>query len=182
MKWKQLETRTVTKKIVADLDSIARCCRMSSGERSEACRMRERSRMCKRQHPQACGGAVGFDRSTFHYKSCRTTGCCRQADHQGDLRNTRPVWLPTVYRSVGPPRSWGINAAKSLSHLQELGMQLRHKTPKRRRSMKLRDDRAGEAVGPTMHQCRIPCSSVTCRLNCIDTFPRYVPVLDVQPR
>lgn len=37
---------------------------------------------------------------------------------------------------------WGINVKKVYRTYRELGMQLRHKTPKRRVKAKLRDDRA----------------------------------------
>ena len=42
---------------------------------------------------------------------------------------------------------WGINVKKVYRIYKELGMQLRHKTPKRRVKAKLRDDQA-VAVGP----------------------------------
>jgi putative transposase len=42
---------------------------------------------------------------------------------------------------------WGINVKKVYRSYKELGMQFRHKTPKRRVKARLRDDRA-VAVGP----------------------------------
>lgn len=80
----------------------------------------------------------------------------------------------------------------------ELGMQLRNKTPKRRVKAKLRDDRA-EAAGPNdvwaMHCHDRRCGAspqvdfvhdqlATGRklrvLTVVDTFSRYVPVLDAR--
>jgi putative transposase len=76
-----------------------------------------------------------------------------------------------------------INQKKTYRIYKELGMQLRNKTPKRRVRAKLREDRH-EAVRPydvwamdfvhdqlaTGRKIRI--------LTMVDTFSRYVPVLD----
>lgn len=64
-------------------------------------------------------------------------------------------------------------------------MQLRHKTPKRRVKAKLRDDRV-EAVGPNevwamdfVHD-QLATGKKLRVLTVVDTFSRYVPVLDVR--
>jgi len=63
-------------------------------------------------------------------------------------------------------------------------MQLRHKTPKRRVKAKLRDDRA-EAVGPNEVWAmdfvldQLATGKKLRVLTVVDTFSRYVPVLDV---
>ena len=76
---------------------------------------------------------------------------------------------------------WNINAKKTYRIYKELGMQLRNKTPKRRVKAKLRD-----AIGPydvwamdfvhdqlaTGRKIRV--------LTVVDTFSRYVPVLNAR--
>jgi putative transposase len=80
---------------------------------------------------------------------------------------------------------WGINVKKVYRIYKELGMQLRHKTPKRRVKAKLRDDRA-MAVGPNdvwamdfVHD-QLATGKKLRVLTVVDTFSRYVPVLDVR--
>ena len=80
---------------------------------------------------------------------------------------------------------WGINVKKVYRIYRELGMQLRHKTPKRRVKAKLRDDRA-VAVGPNdvwamdfVHD-QLATGKKLRVLTVVDTFSRYVPVLDVR--
>jgi putative transposase len=93
----------------------------------------------------ACG-AIGFDRSTFHYKSRRTD----QAAVEKRIKEICETRVRYGYRRVHvllDREGWGINIKKVYRIYKELGMQLRNKTPKRRVKAKLRDDRA-EAVGP----------------------------------
>mgnify|MGYP001361987190 FL=1 len=80
---------------------------------------------------------------------------------------------------------WRINIKKVYRIYKELGMQLRHKTPKRRVKAKLRDDRA-EAVGPNdvwamdfVHD-QLATGKKLRVLTVVDTFSRYVPVLDAK--
>ena len=82
---------------------------------------------------------------------------------------------------------WGINIKKVYRIYRELGMQLRNKTPKRRVKAKLRDDRA-EAVGPNdvwamdfVHD-QLATGKKLRILTVVDTFSRYVPVLDARFR
>lgn len=68
---------------------------------------------------------------------------------------------------------------------RELGLQLRNKTPKRRVKAKLRDDRV-EAVGPNevwamdFGHDQLATGRKRRVLTVVDTFSRYVPVLDVR--
>jgi putative transposase len=82
-------------------------------------------------------------------------------------------------------RGWGINIKKVYRIYKELGMQLRNKTPKRRVTAKLRDDRT-EAVGPNevwamdfVHD-QLATGRKLRVLTIVDTFSRYVPALDVR--
>ncbi len=78
---------------------------------------------------------------------------------------------------------WEINAKKTYRVYKELGMQLRNKTPKRRVKAKLREDRK-EAVNPNevwamdfVHD-QLATGRKIRILTVVDTFSRYVPVLD----
>ena len=132
---------------------------------------------------QACG-AIGFDRSTFHYQSRRTD----QAAVAKRIREICETRVRYGYRRVHvllDREGWGINVKKVYRICRELGMQLRHKTPKRRVKAKLRDDRV-EAVGPNevwaidfVHD-QLATGKKLRVLTVVDTFSRYVPVLDVR--
>jgi putative transposase len=144
---------------------------------------------------QACV-AIGFDRSTFHYQSRRTrcpAAVCMQTarrDQAAVMKRIREICETRVrygYRRVHvllDREGWGIIVKKFYRIYLELGMQLRHKTPKRRLKAKLRDDRA-LAVGPNdvwaldfVHDQLVTGKKLRV-LTIVDTFWRYVPVLDV---
>lgn len=93
----------------------------------------------------ACG-AIGFDQSSFHYKSRRTD----QAAVAKRIREICETRVRYGYRRVYvllDREGRGINIKKVYRIYRELVMQLRIKTPKRRVRARLRDDRA-ETVGP----------------------------------
>ena len=125
----------------------------------------------------ACG-AIGFDRSTF------------QAAVEKRIREICETRVRYGYRRVHvlmDREGWGINIKKVYRIYRELGMQLRNKTPKRRVKAKLRDDRA-EAVGPNdvwamdfVHD-QLATGKKLRILTVVDTFSRYVPVLDARFR
>jgi len=80
---------------------------------------------------------------------------------------------------------WEINAKKTYRIYKELGMQLRNKTPKRRAKAKLRENRK-EAVCPNdvwamdfVHD-QLATGRKIRILTVVDTFSRYVPVLDAR--
>lgn len=132
---------------------------------------------------QACG-AIGFDRSTFHYQSRRTD----QAAVAKRIKEICETRVRYGYRRVHvllDSEGWGINVKKVYRIYKELGMQLRHKTPKRRVKAKVRDDRA-VAVGPNdvwamdfVHD-QLATGKKLRVLTIVDTFSRYVPALDVR--
>lgn len=80
---------------------------------------------------------------------------------------------------------WAINIKKVYRIYRGLGMQLKNKTPKRRVEAKLREDRA-EAVGQNdvwamdcVHD-QLATGRKLRVLTVVDTFSRYVPVLDAR--
>jgi len=130
---------------------------------------------------QACG-ALRFDRSTYHYKSRRRdpTVLKKRIKEICELR------VRYGYRRVHvllQREGWEVNIKKVYRHYRALGMQLRNKTPKRRVKAKLREDRE-MAVGPNdvwamdfVHD-QLATGKKLRVLTVVDTFSRYVPVLD----
>lgn len=130
---------------------------------------------------RACG-ALDFDRSTHHYIS-------RRADQAGLERRIREICETRVrygYRRVHvllEREGWGTNIKRTYRIYRDLGLQLRNKTQKRRVKAKLRADRQ-MAVGPNdiwamdfVHD-QLATGKKLRVLTVVDTFSRYVPVLD----
>jgi putative transposase len=123
-----------------------------------------------------------FDTSTYHYKARRRD----QAGIEARIRDICQTRVRYGYRRVHvllQREGWLINHKRTRRIYSELGMQLRNKTPKRRVKAKLRDDRQ-EAVGPNdvwamdfVHD-QLAAGTKIRILTVVDTFSRYVPVLD----
>lgn len=131
----------------------------------------------------ACG-AIGFDRSTFHYKSRRID----QAAVEKRIKEICATRVRYGYRRVHvllDREGWGINIKKVYRIYKDLGMQLRNKTPKRRVKAKLRDDRS-EAVCPNdvwamdfVHD-QLALGQKLRILTVVDTHSRYCPATDAR--
>ena len=130
---------------------------------------------------RACS-VLRFDPKTYRYKSRR----CGQAALEQRIREICQTRVRFGYRRVNVllrREGWDVNAKRIYRLYKEMGMQLRNKSPKRRVKAKLREDRQ-EATGThdvwamdfvhdelaTGRKLRV--------LTVIDTFSRYVPVLD----
>lgn len=132
---------------------------------------------------RACG-LIRFDPRTYRYKFRRLD----QAAIEQRIKEICQTRVRFGYRRVHVllrREGWDLNAKKTYRIYKALGMQLRNKTPKRRLKAKLREDRK-EAVRPndvwamdfvhdqlaTGRRIRI--------LTVVDTYSRYVPVLDAK--
>ena len=132
---------------------------------------------------RACG-ALRFDPKSYRYKSRRPG----QAALQQRIREICQTRIRFGYRRVHVllrRDGWEVNPKRVYRLYKEMGMQLRNKTPKRRVRAKLRDDRA-EAVGSNdvwamdfVHD-QLATGRKLRVLTVVDTFSRYVPVLDVR--
>ncbi len=130
---------------------------------------------------RACA-AILFDPKTYRYTSCRPD----QAALEQRIKEICQTRVRFGYRRVHvllTREGWKINMKKTYRIYRELGMQLRNKTPKRRAKAKLRDDRA-EAIGPRdvwamdfVHD-QLATGRKLRVLTVVDTYSRYVPVLD----
>ena len=132
---------------------------------------------------RACG-LIRFDPKTYRYRSRRPG----QPALEQRIREICETRVRFGYRRVHVllrREGWEINMKKTRRIYNELGMQLRNKTPKRRVKAKLRDDRA-EAAGPNdvwamdfVHD-QLATGRKLRILTVVDTFSRYVPVLDAR--
>lgn len=122
------------------------------------------------------------DTSTYHYRSRRPG----QALLESRIKEICQTRVRYGYRRVHVllrREGWPINQKKTRRVYRELGLQLRNKTPKRRVKAKLRDDRR-DATRPdeTWAMDFVHDQLATGRkirvLTVVDTFSRYVPVID----
>jgi len=123
-----------------------------------------------------------FDTSTYHYKSRRRD----QAGIEARIKDICATRVRYGYRRVHvmlTREGWDINMKRTYRIYKDLGLQLRNKTPKRRVQAKLRDDRQ-PAVEPNdvwamdfVHD-QLATGKKIRVLTVVDTFSRYVPVLD----
>lgn len=135
-----------------------------------------------------------FDPKTYRYKSCRPD----QAALEQRIRDICQTRVRFGYQRVHvllQREGWNLNIKKTRRIYKELGLQLRNKYPKRRVRAKLREDRQ-EAAGPNdvwAMRCLTSDACIAERdfvhdqlstgwklrvLTVVDTFSRYVPVLN----
>jgi len=132
---------------------------------------------------RACA-ALKVDRSLYVYKSKRGG----QADLKHRIKEICETRVRYGYRRVHvllQRDGWPVNPKRIYRLYKEMGLQLRNKTPKRRVKAKLREDRQ-QAVGPNevwamdfVHD-QLATGKKLRVLTVVDTFSRYVPVLDVR--
>lgn len=123
-----------------------------------------------------------IDTSSYHYKSRRRG----QADLELRIKEICQTRVRYGYRRVHVllrREGWLINHKKTCRIYRELGLQLRNKTPKRRVKAKLREDRK-DATRPNemwamdfVHD-QLATGGKIRVLAVVDTFSRYVPVID----
>jgi putative transposase len=125
-----------------------------------------------------------IDTSTYYYKSLRPG----QAHLEQRIREISQTRARFGYRRVHVllrREGFAINQKKTRRIYRELGLQLRNKTPKRRVKAKLRDDlreakRPNETWAMDFVHDHLATGKKIRVLTVVDTFSRYVPVLDAQ--
>ena len=125
---------------------------------------------------------LSFDTSTYHYKSRRHGQAGLEARIKAicETRVRYGYWrVDVLLRREG----WVINQKKTRRIYNEMGLQLRHKTPKRRVKAKLREDRftatrTNETWAMDFVHDQLAMGRKIRVLTVVDTFTRYVPVLD----
>ena len=125
---------------------------------------------------------LSVDTSTYHYKSRRHG----QAGLEARIKTICETRVRYGYRRVHVllrREGWVINQKKTRRIYNGLGLQLRHKTPKRRVKAKLREDRCpatrpNETWAMDFVHDQLATGNKLRVLTVVDTFSRYAPVLD----
>ena len=122
---------------------------------------------------------VEMDTSTYHYRSRRPD----QAPLRARIQEICAVRVRYGYRRVHVPRrreGWPVNHKRSYRLNEELGLQLRNETPKRRVTAMLREDRS-PAAKPNdvwamdfVHE-QLATGQKIRVLSVVDTFSRFSP-------
>ena len=130
---------------------------------------------------RACA-VLEFDTSSYHYKSCRPD----QAPLAARIKAICETRVRYGYRRVDVllrREGWHVNQKRIRRIYNELGLQLRNKTPKRRVKAKLREDRA-PATRPNdvwamdfVHD-QLATGRKIRVLTVVDTFSRFSPAAD----
>ena len=130
---------------------------------------------------RACS-VLEFDRSTYHYKSRRR----EQAGLEARIKEICQTRIRYGYRRVHVllcREGWEINLKRTHRIYNELGLQLRNKTPKRRVKAKLRDDRRAASTSNDVWAMdfvhdQLATGQKIRVLTVVDTFSRFSPALD----
>jgi putative transposase len=122
------------------------------------------------------------DTSTYHYKS-RRPGQAHLEQRIKEICQTRVRYGYRRVHVVLCREGFGLNHKKTRRIYRELGLQLRNKTPKRRVKAKLREDRKvatqpNETWAMDFVHDQLAMGRKIRVLTVVDTFTRYVPVLD----
>jgi putative transposase len=130
---------------------------------------------------RACG-ALEMDRSSYHYRS-RRPGQAPLETRIKEICETRVRYGSRRVHVQLRREGWMINHKKTRRVYNELGMQLRNKTPKRRVKAKLREDRcAAVAANETWAMDFVHDQLATGRklriLTIVDIFSRFSPAID----
>jgi putative transposase len=130
---------------------------------------------------RACA-ALRIDRALYVYKSKRGG----QADLKQRIKEIAETRVRYGYRRIHvllQREGWAVNPKRIYRLYKELGLQLRHKTPKRRVKAKLRDDRCeAQQHNETWAMDFVHDQLATGRkirvLTVVDTFSRFSPAVD----
>ncbi len=130
---------------------------------------------------RACA-CLRIDTSLYHYKSKRGD----QAALKERIREIAQTRVRYGYRRIHVllrREGWLVNAKRIYRLYRELGLQLRHKTPKRRVKAKLREDRAdatrsNQVWAMDFVHDQLATGRKLRILTVVDTFSRFSPVID----
>ena len=126
------------------------------------------------------------ERSSYHYRGRRRS----QAALKQRITEIAQTRVRYGYRRVHVllrREGWEINAKRVYRLYKELGLQLRHKTPKRRVKAKLREDRrpalrANETWAMDFVHDQLVTGTKIRVLTIVDTFSRYTPAIVLRLR
>lgn len=126
--------------------------------------------------------ALPVERSTYHYRS-RRAGQAQLTERIKEIAATR---VRNGYRRIYVllrRDGWRVNAKRVYRLYREMGLQLRHKTPKRRVKAKLREDRrpatrSNETWAMDFVHDQLATGTKLRVLAIVDTFTRFSPAIE----
>ena len=125
-----------------------------------------------------------FDRSTYHYRSRRSN----QTETKGRIKAICKTRVRYGYRCVHvmlQRQRWRFHMKRTYRLTNEMGLQLRNKTPKRRVRQKLHDDwapstRPNDVWAMDFVYDQLATDQKIRVLTVVDTFSRFSAVIDPQ--
>jgi putative transposase len=126
--------------------------------------------------------ALPVERSTYHYRS-RRTGQAQLTERIKEIAATRVRYGYRRIHVLLCREGWRVNAKRVYRLYRELGLQLRHKTPKRRVKAKLREDRrpatrSNETWAMDFVHDQLATGTKLRVLTIVDTFSRFSPAIE----
>jgi putative transposase len=122
------------------------------------------------------------ERSTYHYRS-RRVGQAQLTERIKEIAATRVRYGYRRIHVLLRREGWRVNAKRVYRLYRELGLQLRHKTPKRRVKAKLREDRrpatrSNETWAMDFVHDQLATGTKLRALTIVDTFSRFSPAIE----
>jgi len=126
--------------------------------------------------------ALPVERSTYHYRS-RRAGQAQLTKRIKEVAATRVRYGYRRIHVLLRREGWRVNHKRVYRCYRELGLQLRHKTPKRRVKAKLRQDRrpatrTNETWAMDFVHDQLATGTKLRVLTIIDTFSRFSPAIE----
>jgi len=126
--------------------------------------------------------ALPVERSTYHYRS-RRAGQAQLVERIKEIAATRVRYGYRRIHVLLRREGWRVNPKRVYRLYREMGLQLRHKTPKRRVKAKLREDRrpatrSNETWAMDFVHDQLATGRKLRVLTIIDTFSRFAPAIE----
>jgi len=126
--------------------------------------------------------ALPVERSTYHYRS-RRAGQAQLIERIKEIAATRVRYGYRRIHVLLHREGWRVNPKRVYRLYREMGLQLRHKTPKRRVKAKLREDRrpatrSNETWAMDFVHDQLATGRKLRVLTIIDTFSRFSPAIE----
>jgi putative transposase len=122
------------------------------------------------------------ERSTYHYRS-RRAGQAQLTERIKEIAATRVRYGYRRIHVLLRREGWRVNAKRVYRLYREMGLQIRHKTPKRRVKAKLREDRrpatrSNETWAMDFVHDQLATGAKLRVLTIVDTFSRFSPAIE----
>jgi putative transposase len=126
--------------------------------------------------------ALPVERSTYHYRS-RRAGQAQLTERIKEIAATRVRYGYRRIHVLLRREGWRVNAKRVYRLYREMGLQIRHKTPKRRVKARLREDRraatrSNETWAMDFVHDQLATGAKLRVLTIVDTFSRFSPAIE----